>query len=621
MKKILCVLIALVMAISFEGCAAIRKILNYVPFSDPTAAPTEIAPTSAPTAVPTEVPTEAPTQEPEPTEIPRSEADIAFEEFDLELFRMIVTSGVSTYNQYIVSDPERFGIDTSEISASWGDLTLEAHLDTMDFYREALEELEEIDRESLNDMNKLGYDAIKRSFEKELWFEDYYYFDEPLEPLNGYHTMLPLTLVCFNFRTKQDVEWYMGLVEDLPRFMGQLGQFEKEKSAEGLFMTEKALNEVLDSLEDFADKGEECFLISYFENEVIPKAKELGYTDEECAELIKRNRKAILEGILPSYRALAKTLKSLKSTCNPYVGASERGEEALEYYKLRVQYEGATNDDIATIFNYLKRMGDTAYSDLMLAIQSGSSRILDRFGDPITFGSVEENEEWLKSFIEAYYPACPDYSLTFVNVPADIADDFSPAAYLTPAFDNYYDNVMLINPTSDSAKELLTVAHETLPGHMYQFLYARNLRGLSLTQQILEPTGYAEAWTIFTEYFIAKNCIPLDKNFCLMMNANSTFCNVYLPAYVSFIVNLEGADIDVVRNFLSEWGLESAAFVFYEYAVTMPYYITSYAVGYSYLRAIYDRANPRGEEEHKAFFEKYLSFGPNEMDVMMDYMQ
>ncbi|MCR5611446.1 MAG: DUF885 family protein [Clostridiales bacterium] len=619
MKKVLCVLLALVMALSFEGCAAIKKILSYVPFSQ-TAAPTESV-TDAPTSVPTEAPTEAPTAEPDPTEDPYEAANTAFEELDRELFAMIVSSGVSSYNQYIVSDPGKFGIDTESIEASWGEMSYESHIETMNFYREVLEELAGIDREMLNDMNRLGYDAIKRNFEKELLFEDYYYYDEPLEPLNGYHTMLPLTLLCFNFRTKQDVEWYMGLVEDLPRFMGQLGQFEKEKSEHGLFMTEKALDEVLDSLKDFAKKGESCFLISFFENDVIPKAKELGYTDEECEAFNARNRDAVLNNLLPAYKELASTLESLRGTCSPFVGAAERGEEALNYYKLKVQSEGATNDDIDTIVNYLEQMGETVFYDLRLAISYGSPDIIDRFGEPITFGSVEANEEWLKTFITKYYPECPEYSLKYVNVPEDIADDFSPAAYLTPAFDNYYDNVMLINPTSDSAKDLLTVAHETLPGHMYQFLYARNMQGLSLTQQILEPTGYAEAWTIFTEFFVSKNCTELDSSYCLMMNANSTFCNVYLPAYISFMVNLEGWSISEVADYLSDYGMQEAASIFYEYAVMLPFYITSYAVGYSYLRAIYEKAKPMGMAGHKAFFEKYLSFGPNEMDMMMEYMK
>ena len=622
MKKTLCIIIAVLMAFSSVGCFVIGKPND----SDPTASPAETvteAPTSAPTDAPTEAPTEAPTAV--PTENPEA-ANEAFRALDLDVFRELVTSGMTEYNQYIVSDPAMFGIDPNDVEPGWGTVSYDEHVKSMNYYRDVLSRLEEIDFEKLNEMNKRGYTAMKRAFETELLFEDYYYYDEPLEPKNGLHTMLPLSMICFSVRNAEDVESYLYLIEDMARFLGEVGAFEEEKAERGLFMTETALDEVTDSCWFFAEEGEDCFLISYFDEEIIPKAKEFGYTDAQCEELSARNREAVLNSVLPAFDELGDTLAAHRDDCSEFVGAVDRGPEAYEYYKLKFRYEGATMDDMDTVVDYLESMGETVYYDLMIAVYAisfspNSEELFDKLEEPITFGSVDENLEWLGSFIEKYYPELPDYDLRYIDVPNAIADDFSPAAYLTPGFDDFYDNLMLLNPTSEDAEDLLTIAHETIPGHLFQFLYTRSTEGMCLTQQILEPTGYAEAWTKFTEYFVANNCDDLNTAICSLVDANMTYSNVFLPAIISAMVNYEGADLDEVEEYLDELGMAEYADVFYEYAITMPFYAVPYAVGYAYMRDIYETANPMGQIGHKQFFEKYLSFGPNYMDIMLDYIE
>ena len=617
MKRLICALLVLAMLLPLSGCLG-----DLIPGLKPTEVPATEIPTAAPTPSPTEAPTEAPTEEPTPEPTPDPEAaNNAFRELDLEIFRTLVTSGTDAYHQYIVDDPAAFGIDPDDVIPGWGDLTYQAHVSSMEYYREVIASLEEIDYDQLSDMNKRGYDAIKRACEKELAFENYYYYDEPLEPINGIQTMLPLSMTCFTIRNAEDIETYLCLVEDMPRFIGQIEQFEIDKARQGLFMTETALDDVIESIESITKKGKKSVLITYFNSEIIAKAKEFGMTDEECDALKERNRTAVMDGVLPAYTHLKETLEAHRGDCGRFLGACSKTEMAYNYYLLKLQYEGATMDDPETIVGLLEDMGDSTYIELFKAITYGPSDLLDQFGDPLTLGSLEDNLAWLEEFIKKYYPDLPEYSLTYQQVPDDLADSFSPAAYLTPAFDNYYDNLMLVNPSSEGADDLLTVAHETVPGHMFQFLYARNMEGLSLAQQLFEPTGYAEGWTVFTEYFVASNCYEINNYLCILTNTNSTFCNIFLPAYVSVLVNLYGYDKNEVNKFLEQFGMGSASDILYEYAITMPFYAMNYAIGYAYMLAIYQDAAPKGAGEHKRFFEKYLSFGPCDMDMMREYMK
>lgn len=621
MKKPICLLLTVLIALTLTGCFRIGDYQGGTLF--PTQPPAQTDNSEKPADQ-----SESASQAPAVTAVPAqtvspaqaASADEAFRELDLEIFRDYVTSSTDTYNQFIVSDPGKFGIDPADVNPGWGELSLEAHNESMNYAREMLQKLQAIDRGALNESNQYAYDYIKRHFETDLMYEDYYYYDEPLEPLNGFHTMLPLAMICFSIRNLDDVENYLCLVEDMERIISQIEQFEVEKAGEGLFMCEKALDQVTESCRNFARKGEKSFLITYFD-EVIDKAKEFGATSAQCDEFKARNRASVLEHVLPAYAHLADTLEAHRADCSPYTGAVQRGEKAKAYFELSAKDEGATMEDTKDVIDLLQKMGEGTYYDMCMAVLNGGDEVLEEYGEPITMGSVEKNLEWLRAFVKQYYPEMPDYSLKYVDVPADIADDFSPAAYLIPAFDDHYDNLMLINRSSEGSDELLTIAHETIPGHMYQYLSARNDPDLSLAQQVFEETGYAEAWTVFSEKFVASKCFDIGPNYCPMMNCESTFCNIFLPAYISFRVNVDGWTEAQTAEYLSVYGIEDSADIFYEYAVTMPTYAMSYAVGYAYLYDIHKTAAPDSPAQYKAFFEKYLSFGPSYMDEIRSRMK
>lgn len=619
MKKLLSVFLSLILLLSLSGCACaplIRELLKPY-YDDPSASPYTWEPGSSPDTLVTNEPDYGPERE----KLAR-EANDAFIELDLELFREMVSSSADNLHQYVSGDPAYFGIDPDEVGpAGWGELTYEEHINTMDYFRDVLERLGSIERGLLNETNRHGYDAIKRSCEWQLAFEDYYYYDEPLEPINGIQTLIPLSMALFEIRREEDLETYLTLVEDIPRYMDQLAAFETEKAERGLFMCETALDQVLESLDRVIEKGEESVLITCFEEDIIERARELGKSSAECGELIERNKAAVLNGVLPAYSRLKTTLSSLRGKCRDFVGAARIGAEMKAYYRLRFGYEGASREDLGVIKALLSDMGSELYSDVFTAVNMGPEDLLDMFDSEITFGSVEDNVSWLTKLTDEYYPELPEYVLRTREVPDELADDFSPAAYLVPAFDDSYNNLILVNPKSETSCDLFTIAHETVPGHLFQYVYTRGLKDLSLTQQLLEPTGYAEAWTVFTEYFVARHCDEKNKWLCLLINSNDAFCNIFLPAYVSILVNDEGMSLDEVTNYLRSYGMEDSAEVFYEYAVTMPYYAASYAVGFAYMLKIYNNSAPSTPSQHRDFFESYMSFGPCDMDVMRDCMR
>lgn len=546
----------------------------------------------------------------------KSDADSEFEALSNEIFVSIATSDGFTFHQF-VKDPAAMGIDESEVELGWGELSLAAHVnDHLDNDR-LLRALADIDRSKLTPINGTAYDTLKETLELANLLRDRYYYAEPLEPLNGSHTMLPLMMTMFEIETKHDLDSYMYLLEDTARYIGQIADFEKEKADMGLFMTENALDTVLESLDKFIESGEDCFLIG-FVDDVLKDGVE-GVSIDEARSYKERNRKCVIEEIIPAYSELKSTLSELREKCSPFVGAVSRSEEAKQNFVSSIKNSSACDMSPEAMAELLDETASTMITKLMQIIYKDRDAVND-FGKTITSGKPEEDIEYLLELIKSIYPMIPEQSIEYVSVPDAVAEDFSPAAYLISAFDDPSRNIVITNPTADTRTLLFTMAHECFPGHLYQTQYFRNAN-YPLAQQIAAPSGYSEGWAVFSELMIASKAERYGVNACLLEQYNSIVCNIILPAYISLMVNYNGWEKVDIGDYLKQYGLDDSDYIeiIYEYAINMPDYFFNYGMGFACLYKIYHHENPKTDAELKAFFNEYLNLGPCCYDVLFEH--
>lgn len=146
-----------------------------------------------------------------------------------------------------------------DIERGWGELSQEA--DAADFAENAemRKKLSEIDRSQLSYRNRIAYDnlVLNLKLSDEIHaVPDANYYNEPLTVFNGEHTMLPLMLSMYEISSAEDAENYVLLLEDAPRYIGQIEQFEREKAAKGLFMNRKCFEQGSESCIKFAGNGQ-----------------------------------------------------------------------------------------------------------------------------------------------------------------------------------------------------------------------------------------------------------------------------------------------------------------------------------------------------------------------------
>lgn len=598
--------LSLLLALSLLGCSAAPK---------DTAAP--IA-TEAPAAA------SAPTPEPEPTEdTARAEAEAALKKLDERMFAESVVSDALSFH-LTVAHPENFPLIT-DYPTGWGEFTYADQEASNEENIAWLEELYAIDRNALSDDSRITYDTLVQFLEQGIEGNQYYYYNEVLDTFVGLHSNLPLNLVFYDMHTKADVENYLTLLADTPRYVGQVLAFEQEKSADGKFMRDNALDKVLEQIKAFMDARETCFLFATFD-EFIADIDELS--DEERAAYSARNTE-LVNALIDSYQVLYDGLEALRGTATTDGALYTYGEEGKAFFATELKYNACADITPEEALKILYDELNAQLSKLFDAAKKGAA-VFDKYDTvELSVGTTEENIEYLKELMADYYPELPEHTLTFMDCPSELEDQFSPAAYLIPPVDDASENLIILNNKTleNDNRYLDTLAHEGYPGHLYHYQYLRTLiNKTGYTRQALSMGGYYESWSQSGEVFFDNYNTRFGAPYCNFMSANSTIGNLLLPAIVSIEVNYFGKSADDMFDLTSAYFGDEAATelkdIYYDYAVENPFYFLEYAMGYS----IYQQKLREAEDicgasfDLRSFHETYLNIGPTYFNISMPIM-
>ena len=384
-------------------------------------------------------------------------------------------------------------------------------------------------------------------------------------------------------------------------------------------MTESALDAVLSDLDQLIRTGDDLFLIDEFEQS-LGQIEEL--TDEQRADYAAQARELLSGEFLQAFSLLRDGLEALRASCREPEGMYALGEDALSYYALQLQAEAAsdiTPEDAMVLleqeFLYLL----ISYQTLSLTEEG-----MQDPGTPLTSGDVEQDLADLRAIAATVLPEVPEHTYMLRQVPEELEDLMSPAAYAIPPLDEWEDNIILLNPSADQTYLFLTLAHEGYPGHMYQYLYQRNLDGLGLMQRALSFSGYYEGWAQFAEELAILAQDKYNRSTTMMQFCNDMASNALLLAITSIKVNYEGMEPEDLKEYLSAFGLGEDMYVdlLFEYAVNMPFYALSYAVGYAQLASLMRSLSADMGENYvqKDVLTQYLNYGPAYFNLLRERM-
>lgn len=541
-------------------------------------------------------------------------SDRQFRTFTRSLFQTEVSANTISLH-YTLRSPSDYGI--ADIPATYGSLSSDP-VAAKASVRNVLSSLQEFDPDTLSSENALTFKILDTYLKNASTGTDYLLYQEPLGPVSGIHTQLPVLLSEYSFYDTQDVETYLALLKETPSYFDSVIQFEQKKAASGLFMPDYQADSVLDTCQSFIDMGKENYLVSTF-NERIASLDLLPENKKDSFQ--KENMKLVTEEIYPAYQNLITSIKSLKGK-----GINEQGLSHFpygkKYYEYLVRQTTGCNESISR----LRLMTRAQILEDLSAMQ----KVLFPADAALTQASVLEQTppdsmlDDLRSKITDTFPEIPDVDFQVKYVPESMQDYLSPAFYMIPAIDNLTENVIYINngQTASGLNLYTTLAHEGYPGHLYQTVYFSASEPDPI-RSILDFGGYVEGWATYAEmmsYYLA----PLPKTEASLLQKNSSVI-LGLYALADMGIHYDGWSVTDTVRFFSDYGINdpNAVQSVYKLIIGSPANYLKYYIGYlKFYELKKEMADALGNQfSQKEFHRAVLDVGPAPFEIVYDEVE
>ncbi|WP_347006882.1 DUF885 domain-containing protein [Coprococcus comes] len=541
-------------------------------------------------------------------------SDRQFRTFTRSLFQTEVSANTISLH-YTLRSPSDYGI--ADIPATYGSLSSDP-VAAKASVRNVLSSLQEFDPDTLSSENALTFKILDTYLKNASTGTDYLLYQEPLGPVSGIHTQLPVLLSEYSFYDTQDVETYLALLKETPSYFDSVIRFEQKKAASGLFMPDYQADSVLDTCQSFIDMGKENYLVSTF-NERIASLDLLPENKKDSFQ--KENMKLVTEEIYPAYQNLITAIKSLKGK-----GMNEQGLSHFpygkKYYEYLVRQTTGCNESISR----LRLMTRAQILEDLSAMQ----KVLFPADAALTQASVLEQTspdsmlDDLRSKITDTFPKIPDVDFQVKYVPESMQDYLSPAFYMIPAIDNLTENVIYINngQTASGLNLYTTLAHEGYPGHLYQTVYFSASEPDPI-RSILDFGGYVEGWATYAEmmsYYLA----PLPKTEASLLQKNSSVI-LGLYALADMGIHYDGWSVTDTVRFFSDYGINdpNAVQSVYKLIIGSPANYLKYYIGYlKFYELKKEMADAMGNQfSQKEFHRAVLDVGPAPFEIVYDEVE
>ena len=222
-------------------------------------------------------------------------------------------SGNAINLHYTLAYPENYGLSADPIlPSSFTDVDTRAQV------TEWQRRLSCIDPQKLDPQDRYAYLLFDRFLALTLEGADFTYYTDPLSPSSGMVSGLPVLLADYTFRTKKDVEDYLGILEQTGAYFDALIRYEQEKSSAGLFMSDTSADNVIEQCDSIMDpvllSDGSHFLQQTFTERLDGLASDEIITGEEKQQYIDKNNLLLTTVMAPAYERVGDAFLVLKGT-------------------------------------------------------------------------------------------------------------------------------------------------------------------------------------------------------------------------------------------------------------------------------------------------------------------
>lgn len=483
----------------------------------------------------------------------------------------------------ILENPKDYGVDTSKTKVQ---IDKELNETTMKENKELNEKsakaFKEFDRDTLSDEQKETYDiySYMLDYTTEMNDSKFDYMSMPLESMTGMHTQLPTLFSDWTLRNEQDVKDVITLMKSVRPYMDSILAYTKKQEEKGTLMLD------IKSVKEYCEKVVKEDVNSSVLTGLNESIDNLKLGDDKTKQYKAELKKAFQEYFLPAYSDIIKTMKELDSSKNNTLGLSHM-KNGKEYYELLFKQATGTDKSIEDIKKELNSMSRSS----LLAVQSVISKnknLYDEYVNGKIKTKYKDFESMLKDLdkdIKDDFPSVGTLNYRIRPIGEDLASGGVAAYFNIPALDGTTPKQIRVNMMEDaldvqSLETFSTVAHEGIPGHMYQIAYAyKNVKD-PWRNSMTSFLGYTEGYATYTELYALKYLDGVSAD-AVKLQQNMVVYQDCLIALADIGIHYEGWTKEDLSNFLEENGLGvSDVSDFYNQLQANPTAFLSYYVGY-----------------------------------------
>lgn len=538
-----------------------------------------------------------------------------FSAYTKTLFQEEISSNTLSMH-YTISDPVSYEID--DYTVSLGDFSKENRQQELSHLTDIKQKLSSFSHSRLSDENDLTLDVLNSYIDTQIALSDYSLYKDPLLPSGGDAIFVPLLFAEYSFDSARDITEYFALLRQFPDYLLEILEFEQEKAGAGLFMSDAQCQNTLSQLESYIKNPKEHSLLLTFSNRI----KDFSLSQSEKDKLLEENESIFEKKILPAYKSLIQGLSSLMGCGRNSSGLCNFPEGKAYYTALVQSYTGldATIEEITTMIENARAEDFATCSNLIAA----HPNLLE------TCSSYEwnytENTQIFQTLAQKMkkdFPAAPDYSCNICYVDPSLKDYFAPAFYITSPMDDYLENTIYINSASDypDIYYFTTLAHEGIPGHMYQTIMSYQY-GLPPIRSILNFPGYTEGWATYVE-LLSFSYTGLEENLTdLLMHNQAATLSLYATSDIG--IHYYNWDKEKLYAFWNQYGVSDKKSIdsIRDLILNDPGNYLKYYVGYLNFRNLRYRMMQTYKDSFSlmAFHEALLRIGPAPFSVVEKYL-
>lgn len=481
------------------------------------------------------------------------------EQFAAFIQEEFVESMESNYlNTHVfLENPEDFGVDTSKITVEIDALPTEENKAEQLASMEASEKkFQSFDRDLLTDEQKDTYDIYSFMLEtsKQLSDDKFQYMDRYFDSISGIHTQIPTLFADLTLRNEQDVKDLITLVANVKPYMNALLEYTKTQQEQGTLMLD--IDSVITYCEKVVKEEENSSVLTSM-NEHI---ENLALGSEKTSFYQQQLKEVFQSSFLPAYANIISVMKELDPAKNHTSGLAGL-EHGKEYYALLFRNAIGSDTSIDDVKKDLNALAKKALLEAQKIALLNGDLYEDYYNDvyQTTYTDFESMLKDLAVDIEQDFPSVGEISYVIQPIDEDLASGGIAAYFNLPALDATTPKQIRVNTLDQalnvsSLQTFSTVAHEGLPGHMYQTAYAYKNLSDPWRKIYAGSSGYTEGYATYVELYALQYLKDIPQEVIQLEQSLTVYQNCII-ALSDIGIHYDGWDVKQLEKFFKEKGL------------------------------------------------------------------